>query len=64
MTGSYGAANARFFEWPEPYPDPELWRARWDAAEDLTSAAVGRAYNVLDVEERTEFVALVTAVLG
>jgi hypothetical protein len=42
MAGSYGEANARFFEWPEPYPDPAPYRGRWDAAEDLTSAAAGR----------------------
>jgi hypothetical protein len=32
VAGSYGEANARFFEWPEPYPDPDATGARWDAA--------------------------------
>jgi len=64
VAGSYGEGNARFFEWAEPYPDPDLWRARWDAAEDLTSGAAGRAYDCLNSDERVELVALVHAVLG
>jgi hypothetical protein len=61
MAGSYGAANARLFEWPEPYPDPAPFRARWDAAEDLTSAAAGGPYDALDAGERGELVALMRA---
>jgi hypothetical protein len=64
MAGSYGEANARFFEWPEPYPDPAPFRARWDAAEDLTSAAAGRPYDALDAAERTELVELVQRTLA
>jgi len=64
MAGSHGEANARFFEWPEPYPDPEPWRARWDAAEDLTAAAAGGPYDVLDAAERAELVELVRGLLG
>jgi hypothetical protein len=64
MAGSYGEANARFFEWPEPYPDPAPFRARWDAAEDLTSAAAGRPYDALDAAERAELVQRVAAVLA
>jgi hypothetical protein len=63
MAGAYGEANARFFEWPEPYPDPAPYRGRWDAAEDLTSAAAGRAYDALDARERGELAELVHAVL-
>lgn len=63
MAGSYGEANARFFEWPEPYPDPDPFRARWDAAEDLTSAAAGRPYDALDADERAELVQLVQSTL-
>lgn len=59
VAGSYGEANARFFEWPEPYPDPAPYQARWDAAEDLTSAAAGLPYDALDAGERAELVALV-----
>ncbi len=64
VAGSYGEGNARFFEWAERYPDPDPWRAQWDAAEDLTSAAAGRAYDSLTSEERVELVALVHAVLA
>ena len=63
MAGSYGEANARFFEWPEPYPDPAPLRARWDAAEDLTSAGAGRPYDALDAAERVELVELVQRTL-
>jgi hypothetical protein len=64
MAGSYGAANARFFEWPEPYPDGALFRAHWDAAEDLTRAAAARPYDVLDAGERAELAQLVLATLS
>lgn len=64
MAGSYGEDNARFFEWPEPYPDPAPYRSRWDAAEDLTSAAAAGPYDALDTAERTELVSLVHAVLA
>jgi hypothetical protein len=63
VAGSHGESNARFFEWPEPYPDPALWRARWDAAEDLTAAAAGVPYDALDGDERAELVDLLTALL-
>ena len=64
VAGSYGEANARFFEWPEPYPDPDPWRAKWDAAEDLTSAAASRPYDALDAAERAELVELLTVLLA
>jgi hypothetical protein len=64
MAGSYGESNARFFEWPEPYPDPDPWRARWDAEEDLTRAGAARAYDVLTSGERAEFVTLVQGTLA
>ena len=57
-------ANARFFEWPEPYPDPDLHRARWDAAEDLTAAAAGLPYDALTSAERGELVTLLAGALG
>jgi hypothetical protein len=63
MAGSYGEANARFFEWPEPYPDPDPWRARWDAAEDLTAAAAGLPYDALTAAERDELAGLVADLL-
>ena len=61
VAGRYGPDNARFFEWPEPYPDPARHKARWDAAEDLTAAAAARPYDALTAAERAELVALVTA---
>ena len=64
MAGSYGEQNARFFEWPEPYPDPALHRARWDAAEDLTSAAAALPYDALTGAERAELVALLADALS
>ena len=60
MAGAYGEANARFFEWSEPYPDPAEHRARWDAAEDLTAAAAAPPYDVLTAAERVELVSAVT----
>ena len=64
VAGSYGEANARFFEWPEPYPDPDQHRPRWDAAEDLTAAAAGLPYDALTSDERGELVRLLDAALG
>lgn len=64
VAGSHGEDNARFFEWPEPYPDPDLWRARWDAAEDLTAAAAGLPYDALHADERVELAELVNALLA
>lgn len=64
MAGSYGEANATFFEWPEPFPDPEPYRARWSAAEELTSAAAAAAYDTLSGAERAELVELVRGTLG
>ena len=64
VAGTYGEANARFFEWPEPYPDPAPSRARWDAAEDLTAAAAALPYDALDAAERAELVDLLAATLG
>ena len=59
--GSYGEANARFFEWPEPYPDPAPHRADWERAEALTCEAAARPYAVLDAAERAELVGLLAA---
>ncbi len=64
VAGSYGEANARLFEWPEPYPDPDVHRARWVAAEDLTAAAAGLPYDALTSGERGELVSLLSAALG
>ena len=61
LAGPYGEGNARFFDWPEPYPDVTAYRARWDAAEELTAAATGEAFAVLSGGERAELVELLTA---
>ena len=59
MAGPNGAANAQFFDWPEPYPDPAAYRAKWDAAEDLTAASAAIPYDeALDGRERAELVEL------
>ncbi len=62
-SGSYGLDNARFFEWPEPYPDAAEHRADWERAEELTCAAAGRPYAVLSEAERAELVTLLVALL-
>ena len=64
MAGSYGESNARFFEWPEPYPDPMPYSERWAAAEELTSTAAAAAYDSLTPAERAELVELVRGVFG
>jgi hypothetical protein len=64
VAGTHGEANARFFEWPEPYPSPDEHRARRDAAEDLTAASAGLPYDGLNSHERGELVTLVKAALG
>ncbi len=57
MSGRYGAANARFFGWPEPWPDPELARDAMAAAEAMTDRIVEPAFAVLSDGERDELVA-------
>lgn len=55
MSGPYGETNARFFDWPEPHPEPtDASRALHARAEDTDLA--GRAYAVLDSAERAELV--------
>ncbi|MGN6333910.1 MAG: SCO6745 family protein [Motilibacteraceae bacterium] len=57
VAGPYGPTNARFFDWPEPHPEPtDAWRALHARAEDTTDALAGRAYAVLDAAERAELV--------
>jgi hypothetical protein len=55
-------AMAGIFGWDaENLPDAEVARERWKLAEAGTNVAVGRVLSVLDEEERTEFVELLTA---
>jgi hypothetical protein len=57
MSGRYGAVNAQFFGWPEPYPDPEIGRERMQAAERVTNHMVTPAFEVLTDDERAELTA-------
>jgi hypothetical protein len=52
----------RAFGWPEPHPDAEPLHARWSLAEARTDRMVGRSLAVLDDEERTELVDLLSKV--
>ncbi len=52
---------APVFGWPEPYPDPEPFRERWENAEAATIRAMATLLSVLDEAERDEFAALCTA---
>lgn len=62
MAGTYGAVNAKFFEWPEPWPDGAPYEATWQQAEALTSSAAAAAYTILSGDERAELVALLTEI--
>lgn len=64
VAGSYGEANARFFEWPEPYPPAAEHRAAWEQAERLTCQAAAGPYAALEEDERVELVALTGRLLG
>ena len=56
VSGRYGPDNARFFGWPEPWPDPEAGRAAMAEAERLTDRLVQPAYAALPEAERAELV--------
>ena len=43
----YGEETARFFQWPEPYPDGTPFVEQHRRAEELTNEIVGRAWAVL-----------------
>jgi hypothetical protein len=61
VTGS-GADSARFFGWPEPYPDPEGLREQHARAELLTDELAAPAYEALIDAERDELAALCAGV--
>jgi hypothetical protein len=52
----------RVFGWPEPHPDGGPLRSRWDLAEARTDRMLGRHLAVLDDDERTELVDVLTKV--
>jgi hypothetical protein len=54
MSGRYGAKNAEFFGWDEPYPDPEAAKEAMAQAESVTDDLVSPAYATLTAAERTE----------
>jgi hypothetical protein len=56
MSGRNGAANAEFFGWPQPWPDPALAADAMAAAEATTDRLVQPAFEVLSADERAELV--------
>lgn len=57
VSGRNGPPNAKFFGWPEPYPDPEAGKERMTAAERITNHMVAPAFEVLTDDERAELTA-------
>lgn len=57
MSGRYGAGNAEFFGWPQPWPDPSVARDRMAEAERVTDLLVAPAYAALAPDSRAELVA-------
>jgi hypothetical protein len=64
LAGSYGALSAKFFSWPEPYPDPEPYKALWEQAEHLTAVGSAPPYEILTRYERAELAALLGEIHG
>jgi hypothetical protein len=62
LAGTYGTAVAKFFEWPEPYPDATPYKALWEQAEELTAAAAAPPYSVLSEDDRAELVSVLTGI--
>ena len=59
LTGSGGERNAKFFGWPEPWPEvTDDLRARLAWAEEATDACVAPAYDVLDAGEQDDLLHL------
>ena len=56
VSGRYGTANAAFFGWPEPWPDPAVGKDAMAAVEAVTDRLVEPAYAVLAADERAELV--------
>jgi hypothetical protein len=52
---------APLFGWPEPYPDAAGLQERWERAEELTNAMMGRSLAVLSEPERAEFTEVLAA---
>jgi len=56
IAGPGGAANAKMFGWPEPFPDPAPLSARRAAAEAKTDQLSANDFAVLTESEQSEFV--------
>jgi hypothetical protein len=56
IAGPGGAANAKMFGWPEPFPEPAPFAARRAAAEARTDQLSAADFAVLTDTERGEFV--------
>lgn len=61
LAGRYGEEHARFFNWPQPWPDVSSLEETWAAAEALTNRLAAPAYEGLSEMERARFVELVQA---
>jgi hypothetical protein len=65
ILGLDGEGQARFFGWPEPFPEvTDELRARRREAEDLTDRLCDTAFEALTGPERAEFCELVPALLA
>ena len=59
MAGPYGADGARFYRWPEPYPQPDdSMRLFRDEAEEITDELASRAFRGLDEAQSERLVEL------
>jgi hypothetical protein len=58
LSGRYGATNAEFFGWPQPWPDPEVAKDAMAAAEEMTDRLVEPAFAAIGEAERAELVSL------
>lgn len=50
--------TAAFYGWPEPWPDPDPLRARWEGAEARTDAAMADVFALVAPGRRAELVEL------
>ncbi|NUP50027.1 MAG: hypothetical protein HOW97_22355 [Catenulispora sp.] len=59
VTGPLGEAGARFFRWPEPYPQPdEAMRLFREEAEEITDELASRAYRGLSEAQTDRLITL------
>jgi len=62
VLASGGEGNARFFNWPEPYPDVTAMKATREYAEAITDSRAAAPWAALDDDERAEVVPLIVSV--